>query len=88
MLTQGNNPWIDDIAYNAKWGSSSLVPTKVDIKILQPKDQKLYDLNGLAWYESTARIGEWIQDGNPIGKIAKDYRRTIFIGYDNADIPC
>ena len=81
LLTKGNNPWLDGITYNGKWGTSPLIPTVVDIKILQPKDQKLYQLDDLVWYQFRSNSGEWIQDGNPIGKVEKAYRRSIKNGY-------
>ena len=81
LFTQGNNPWIDGITYNAKWGESSLVPTKVDVKILQPQDQKIHDLESLSWYQVGLSDGGWIKDGNPIARIGKGYRKAIKDGY-------
>ena len=81
LFTQGNNPWIDGITYNARWGNSSLVPTTLDIKIMQPFDRERHDLDGLAWYRSMASSDQWIQDGNPIGRVSKEYRQAIKKGY-------
>ena len=81
LFTKGNNPWIDGITYNGKWGESSLVPTEVNINIIKPKDQKVYDLNKLAWYQAGLSGGQWIDDGNPIAKIDKNHRQSIKAGY-------
>ena len=81
LFTKGNNPWIDGITYNGKWGESSLVPTEVNINIIKPKDQKVYDLNKLAWYQAGLSGDQWIDDGNPIGKIDKNHRQSIKAGY-------
>ncbi|WP_296367684.1 M10 family metallopeptidase C-terminal domain-containing protein [Vulcanococcus sp. Clear-D1] len=90
LFTNGNNPWIDGITYNAKWGSSSLIPVDVEIAILQPGDAARFDLNSLAWYAAKAVGQEWIQDGNPIGRVRRPARQAIKQGYqawtDVADI--
>ena len=85
LFTEGNNPWIDGITYNGKWGEKSPVwPTTLKIKLLQPNDQRKYKLNNLAWYQARANstdMGGWKSKGNPIGRIGRNQQKAIKNSY-------
>lgn len=78
LFTQGNNPWLDSITYNAQWGESPITPTTLDISLLGPNTIKSYDLDDLTFYKANSE--QWIP-GNPIGKISNKQKSAFKSAY-------
>ena len=85
LFTQGNNPWLDSITYNAQWGESPLKSTTLDISILGPNTKKSYNLNDLPFYNISAE--RWIRDDNPTGQVSNEQKSAFKTAYQRwADV--